>query len=394
MDDEFDYSWKNVFLGLVFIFVIVALIGTSILTFRKAFTATTTVTFVAETAGNALAREADVTMSGVLVGEVRAVRSNRDGTAAEIELALRSDRVSHIPANATARIVPKTLFGERFVEIVPPDQPVGVLTAGAVLLEHSDGSAVDATRMYDVLYDLLDAVPAQDLAVTLGALNQALAGRGDRIGAMIDHLGPMADGINTELPHLEQQLGDLGVTTEAYTDALPDLIDALDTYRTTNSTLIETRPIVDSMLESLTFAASDTRAFLDENGGRIVRIAADTRDTLGLLARYSPSFGCALGYFADLEPRINEFWGEGTGRAGLHLTIELANPRGAYLPNQDETRLFDARGPICYHPIPPSQGNFPQYPGGAINDGAYPAPSRNPGPQHLPALPDPLADPE
>ncbi|GGC63544.1 MCE family protein [Hoyosella rhizosphaerae] len=393
MDDdeiEVEYSLKLILLGLAFVAIVAALIAVCILSFKKQFTPTTTVTFVTETVGNSLSREADVKIGGAVVGEVRDLQLAPDGSV-EIELALRSDRLDFVPANATARIIPKTLFGERYVEIVAPENPVGIIAAGAVIVEHDEGNAIDAARMYDVFFDLLDAVPPQDLAVTLGALNQALSGRGEAIGNMVDRFGPMVEEINSELPNLEQQLRDLGDVTDVYADAVPDLVAALDTYRTTNATLIESRSAVDGMLDSLSLASADMRGFLDTNGERIVRIAADSRETLELLAQYSPMFGCTAQYFADMGPRIDRVFGGGIDRPGLHLTIQLANPRGGYIPNQDEARFFDTRGPICYEPVHPADGNFPQHPGGAFNTGAYAVPSRNPGPQNLQELPSPLA---
>ena len=65
------------------------------------------------------------------------------------------------------------------------------------------------------------------------------------------------------------------------------------------------------------------------------------------------------------------------------------SPRGRYVPNQDEPRFFDTRGPRCYEPVP-EPGIFGGAPGGAIADGSYQPPTRNPGPQYVPTLPNPL----
>lgn len=378
--------------GLAFIALIVAFVLFTTLTFAKVFKPVTHAVVNVETLGNLLQREADVRISGVIVGEVRGTRATPDGRA-EIDIAIDRDKVEYIPANVTAQILPKTLFGERYVELLMPEDPGPPIAAGTVIPEDDAGSAIDASRMYDVFYDLLTAVPPQDLAVTLGSLNQAFSGRGEKIGRMVETFQEMAEGINTELPNLESNIQDFATFADTYSDALPDLIDALDTLRTTNTTIIERRSSIDLMLETLTLAAGDLRSFLDVNGDRIINIAADSRETLELLARYSPAYGCAIGYFADVEPRIDRAFGVGAeDRArGLSVTIQLANPRGKYLPNQDEPRMFDTRGPICYQPVPRSEGKFGQYPGGAINDGAYAPPSRNPGPQNLQELPDPLA---
>ncbi|MBD8507817.1 MCE family protein [Hoyosella sp. G463] len=381
------------FVGLIFLVLILTFVLMTVLIFMKVFKPVTKATVMVETLGNSLSNQADVKINGVDVGEVRSTSISPGGGQAEIEIAIDADRTSYVPENVTARIAPKTLFGERYVALILPENPVGEIQAGAVIPEATQGSVIDASRMYDVFHDLLTAVPPSDLAVTLGALNQAFDDRGDKLGVMIDRFQEMATSINTEQPNLEATVRDFATFADTYSDALPDLINALDTFRTTNQTVIEERSNVDAMLVSLTRSSNQLADFLNTNGGSLITIASDSRETLEMLARYSPAYGCAIGYFADLEPRLDRAFGAGLEDrgTGLSVTVELANPRGRYLPNQDEPRLFDTRGPVCYQPVPPGQGNFGQYPGGAINDGTYPVPSRNPGPQNLQELPDPLA---
>ncbi|WP_278314474.1 MCE family protein [Lolliginicoccus levis] len=380
-------------IGVIFIALILAFVLFTTLTFMKVFKPVAMVTVVVDTLGNSLSEQADVKIKGVNVGEVRSTSIGPDSQA-RIEIAIDADKVSYVPENVTARIAPKTLFGERYVALIMPEVPTGDnIQAGAVIPEATQGSVIDASRMYDVFHDLLTAVPPADLAVTLGSLNQAFSGRGDKLGAMIDRFQEMATSINTEQPNLEATVRDFATFADTYSDALPDLINALDTFRTTNQTIIEERSNVDAMLVSLTRSSNQLADFLNTNGDNIITIAADSRETLEMLARYSPAYGCAIGYFADVEPRLDRAFGAGVAERGqgLNMTVEIANPRGRYLPNQDEPRLFDDRGPVCYQAVPPGQGNFGQYPGGAINDGTYPVPSRNPGPQNVQELPNPLA---
>src|SRR5699024_9668739 len=74
---------------------------------------------------------------------------------------------------------------------------------------------------------------------------------------------------------------------------------------------------------------------------------------------------------------------------GIRVTIEVVNPKGRYVPNQDEPRFFDTRGPRCYEPADPPH-NVGIATGGAVAGGAYQRPTRNRGQRHLPAPPPPL----
>src|SRR5205823_4775726 len=67
---------------------------------------------------------------------------------------------------------------------------------------------------------------------------------------------------------------------------------------------------------------------------------------------------------------------------GSRVSIKFVNPRGRYLPNQDEPRWIDSRGPQCRAPESPGVDSG-QYNGGANNDGSYQPPTRNPGNLHI-----------
>src|SRR3954468_2364609 len=107
--------------GVAFLVVLAALLGLSVAFYNKAFTDVATVTLQTDTAGNQLQEASDVKVRGVLVGEVRAVHADLDG--ATITLGIDPKYLPQIPDNVTARLLPKTLFGERFVSLVPPPSP-------------------------------------------------------------------------------------------------------------------------------------------------------------------------------------------------------------------------------------------------------------------------------
>src|SRR5687767_13369913 len=94
--------------GVVFLVVLAMLIGLSIAMYTKAFTPVTMVELRADRAGNQLSKGADVKLRGLRVGEVRSIESNGEG--AVIQLALNEDLAPLVPADVSARLLPKTLF--------------------------------------------------------------------------------------------------------------------------------------------------------------------------------------------------------------------------------------------------------------------------------------------
>lgn len=370
---------KRVLLGLAFFLVLILFLGWSITSYNKTFKDVVKVSLETDSVGNALPMNADVKVRGMIVGEVRSA-STVDGVVTS-QLAIDPDKAPLIPSNVTARLLPKTLFGERYVSlIVPENDSASPISEGTVLKQDTSGNAIEVGQLLDGLLPLLQAIPPQDLANTLGSLAQGLSGRGEQLGQTIDNLTNIVSGLNTELPNIQQTLVGLADFSQTYADAAPDLVSALDNLRTTGNTVVERQSSLDTLYGSLTSASYTTADFLQTNSENLIGLAANSREALELLAEFSPTFGCTFTYFAEGARRGKVVLGEGDEYPGINVSAPFVNPKGRYLPNQDEPRLFDDRGATCFEPAAPGEF-FPQYPGGSINDGSYQVPTRNPGPQ-------------
>ncbi|MBC2639336.1 MULTISPECIES: MCE family protein [unclassified Rhodococcus (in: high G+C Gram-positive bacteria)] len=381
-------------LGLVFFLVLALFLAFTIGMFNKTFTKVVKVDLLTDTAGNALPPNADVKVRGLIVGEVRSA-STSEGEVT-LALAIQPDKAPLIPSNATARLLPKTLFGERYVSlIVPEGDTAPPIQAGDTLRQDKSGNAVEVGEVLDGLLPLLQAIPPQDLANTLGALSQGLSGRGAELGLTLDRLEEIFGGLNTELPAIQEDLRGLADFSQTYSEAAPELVNALDNLRTTGNTVVEKQGEISTLLASLTGTASSTADLLQTNAESIVSIAADSREALQILGRYSPSFGCTFAGFAKSAPVARELLAPDDPYPGVRASVQFVNPKGRYVPNQDEPRLLDNRGPACYDNVTAPGGKFPQYPGGSsYNDGAYQVPSRNPGPSTIDFLPAPAGVPD
>ncbi|OZD05196.1 mammalian cell entry protein [Rhodococcus sp. 06-235-1A] len=385
---------QNRLLGLGLVVLIVVFVGWSVTSYNKTFKDVVTVSLETDSVGNALPRNADVKVRGMIVGEVRSATTT-DGVVTS-ELAIEPDVAEMIPSNVTARLLPKTLFGERYVALILPDgTPASPITEGTVLKQDRSGNAIEVGQVLDGLLPLLQAVPPQDLSNTLGALAQGLSGRGETIGLTIDRLENIFAGLNTELPAIQEDLRGLADFSQTYADAAPELINALDNLRTTGNTVVEKRPALETLYASLTSASSTTADFLAANSANVIGLAANSREALEVFAEFSPALGCTVAQFAEGARRGKVLLGDGDEYPGINVSMPFVNPKGRYLPNQDEPRLFEQeRGPSCYSSLDRYAGEyFPQYPGGSPNDGSYQVPSRNPGEQDIPVLAAPQLSP-
>lgn len=365
-------------LGVVFLAVMVAFVAVTIGIYRKAFTPAVMVTLQAERIGTQLIAGADVKVRGVRVGEVRSISTTASGASAQ--LALDPDSVKLVPANVTARLLPKTLFGERYVDLAIPAHPAPPISAGSLIPPDRSSSAIEVAQVMDHLLPTLQAVQPAQLASTLGALSQALHGRGKTLGATLVGLDTYLKGVNPAVPAVLASLNDLRPVTDTYSAAAPQLLGGLADLGTTSQTFVYMRDDLRRVLLGVTDASGDLTDFLDENQENLVALSSSARPTLEILARYSPEFPCFFRQMVNGIPRGETVFGKGsTHPEQQRLTIEVSASRGKYVPGVDTPINGDDRGPRCYSQTPTA----PQYaPGGPLKDGARkpPAPSNQPDP--------------
>ncbi|MPY96396.1 MAG: MCE family protein [Actinophytocola sp.] len=362
-------------LGLVFVLLAAGFIAGTIGIYTKAFTDVAMVTLRTEFAGNQMREGADVKIRGMLVGEVRSIASTGDG--ASLDLALKPELIDVIPADVTARLLPKTLFGERYVDLRPPERPSPAsLVAGDVISQDRSRNAIELERVLDGLLPLLQSVEPQKLSSSLNAIATALDGRGEKLGQTLTRVSKMLGEFNPSLPDLKADIASFADVAQTYSDALPDALDAVSYLTTTTRTLAAKRDGLRSLYGSVTGASDDLGGFLAANKANLIRLTARTQSTLDVLARYAPQYPCLMRQFAIQKDNAEIAFGKGAEHPAVsRVKIEMTQSRGAYQPGVDEPRYNDDRGPRCYTPID-QPGHFPQYPSdGPIEDGSSKPPA-------------------
>jgi virulence factor Mce-like protein len=331
--------------GLAFLVVLALLLGLSVALYKKAFTDVAMVTLETDTAGSQLKEASDVKVRGVIVGEVREVQADAEG--ATISLAINPEYLEQIPADVSARLLPKTLFGERFVSLELPEQPAPErLADGDVIGQDRSENAIELQRVIDDTLPLLQAVQPQDLAYTLGAIADALRGRGEVLGDNLVNTGEYFGEINTVLPELQADISHLADFADTYDAAADDLLAVLDNLAVTNTTIVDQ---AEQLRRTFTVGSSfsnETAGFLETNERNLISLAETSRPVLGLFAEYSPMYTCLLDGLARSVPMIGESFGtDGDPALNLNIVVSLP-PRNPYVPG-DQPEYADESGPDC-----------------------------------------------
>ncbi|MBO0816179.1 MAG: MCE family protein, partial [Actinobacteria bacterium] len=292
--------------------------------------------------------------------------------------------VPHIPANVTALMVPTTLFGERYVDLVMPARPAPArLTAGSVIRQDRSANAVELEKVLDNLLPLLQASEPDKLSVFLTALARGLQGHGTELGQTLVAANAYLHDYNRHLPALDTDIQRLAVLARTLNQSAPDLVQALSDFTVTGQTFVAERASVSALYASVTTASQDLQSFLDANSSNIIQLNADSLPSLRILARYSPEFPCVLKDLRNFVPAADKLLGRGTGQPGLHVQMIVVQPLGPhhigrYVAGKDTPVYGDNLGPHCY-PIP--------FPGITLNDGAAPSGSAATAGPRSPASP-------
>jgi virulence factor Mce-like protein len=331
--------------GLAFLVVLALLLGLAVATYQKAFTDVAHVTLETDTAGNQLQETSDVKVRGVIVGEVRDVEATAKG--ATIELALDPDYLDQIPADVSARLLPKTLFGERFVNLEVPDRPSEKrLADGDVIGQDRSANAIELQKVIDDTLPLLQAVQPQDLSYTLGAVADALRGRGKSLGQNLAATGEYFGQVNTVLPQIQADISELADFADTYEGAADDLLAVLDNLSVVNKTLVDQQEQLRRTFTVMDASSNVTASFLKTNEQNLISLAQTSRPVLGVFAKYSPEYPCLLNGLTRFNPMISEaFGGDGDPALNLNITVSLP-PRNPYVPG-DQPAYGAKNGPDC-----------------------------------------------
>lgn len=370
--------------GLVFLIVVALFVALCVGFYRKAFTPVTMVSLHTDQTGNQLRVGADVKVRGMIVGEVRSISSS--GETARLDLALRPESVPDIPANVAARLLPKTLFGERYVALQLPDRETGeTIEGGSVIEQDRSRSAVEVEQVLNNVMPVLRAVQPQKLATTLHSVSSALEGRGEQFGETLVDLNSYLQKMVPSLPDLRESIADFPAVADTYARAAPDVLDAMRDLTTTTRTLVAEQAALRDLFGTLTRSSINLKSFLDANRDNLIRLNAEVQPTLRVLAKYAPEYPCLIKEIVRQIPVADHAYGKGTEHPNVgKVTIEVTSSRGKYKPGVDEPENLDKRGPRCYpRAVPPQR--FPQYPAeGPVRDGSSkPPPGETDNPERF-----------
>lgn len=270
---------------------------------------------------------APVRYHGVEVGRIASVEAG--STESQVRLAIDSAAAKLVPSAVLARVVPRTFFGDIYVELVDPEGDT-TITAGSTLGE-VDTIAVDsgpeAVAMYDVftkMAGVLDDMRPDQLSVALSALSSALDGHGqtigrtiDRFAAVSDTMAPAAADFLDATPQFVEVMRSLSVAT-------PDIVGMVASAAEVSGAIVESRDRLADTFDAATLLAASVDGFTGERRDSMITVTNSVGTILATTAA-NPS-----GLYSTLE-NAESFGNAGarvfsTGRFNITAVPSFADP--------------------------------------------------------------------
>lgn len=321
--------WTGVLaLGLL---MVVAMTAAS---FSGWFRSSVRVVMTSERAGLVMDPGAKVKMRGLLVGRVGDVSSERG--EAVLHLEVDPNYLNYIPANVVAEIDASTAFGAKYVELIYPDEPVAERLQAGQLLQ-SRNVTTEVNTVFQSLTGLLDKIDPSKLNSIISAIAQGVRGQGKEIGEATTATNEVLLALNPRTDTIRGDFRSLKGFSDAYGAAIEDIVQTLDSFSTTASTVSESKSSLDALLVNVIGLGDSGIGLLAPSKDDFVHTVNVLEPTTSVVNKYNPMLTCLLvgakwfidnggadsiggnGYSIELDAALA--WGQDPYRYPDHLPI-------------------------------------------------------------------------
>ncbi len=296
--------------GLVAALIAAAVVALAYMQFRGDFIPRTHLTMLGDRAGLAMNTRDKVTYNGVVIGRVADIEEvTVDGTPkAKFTLDVDPKYIKLIPANVDAHVKATTVFGNKYVSLTSPKDPVSQRISGKDVIA-LQGVTTEFNTLFETVASIGEKVDPVKLNLTLSAAAQALSGLGEKFGASLINGDEILDDLDPRMPQVRYDIQRLGALSEVYANASPELWDALDHVVTTARTVNRQQGDLDAALLAAAGLGNTGADVFGRGGPYLARGAADSVTSSQLLDDYSPEIFCTLRNYHDFKAISDVIYG-------------------------------------------------------------------------------------
>ncbi len=215
---------------------------------------------------------APVRYHGVNVGRIAEIQSGTE--TSRVRLAIDRDALPMIPANVVARIVPRTFFGDIYLQLAdgPHHGDARPLSAGATI---SVDDSADALALYDVftkIVDVFSTLQPEKMQTALTAVSQALRDRGSQIGSTIDNLSAASVTLTPTVTQFLDTTPQFRDVMSALHTATPDILTTLSAATNVSERLADDQAAFGTALGEMAGLGSVLTAFFADHRDQFITV--------------------------------------------------------------------------------------------------------------------------
>ena len=254
------------------------------------------------TCGQGLRVGGDVKTRGVLIGRIDDIQ-RLEGGDCRVELALYPDKVEQVPRNVAAQIRAKTIFGEKWVELLYPDDPVDERIAANQVIEETI-DPLEIETILNVALPILEAIDPEYLAGALEALAGGFVGHEDAAIRGIESGTEAVRVANENTALFKKGLDQLEASGKVFDRVDEDLLSALDRLNTLNRFTTENSALIAENLDKAPALLRELSSLFETRFVDFTRILDRGATVIGILAAQTDDLERLLHQL----PRFNSNW--------------------------------------------------------------------------------------
>lgn len=267
------------------------------------------------TCGQGLREGGDVKTRGVLIGRINGIE-RLDGGECSVSLALFPDKADSVPSNVGAQVRAKTIFGEKWVELLYPDDPnEDPIRPGQKIAETIDPLEIET--ILNTALPILDAIDPEHLAGLLEALAGGFVGHEEAAIRGIESGTEAVRVANENRALFSKGIDQLDESGEVFDEVDSDLLAALDKLDELNRFTTQNSELVAQNLDKAPILLRELSILFETRFVDLTKIVDRGATVIGLVSSQTEDLQRLLNEL----PKFNSNWVRNVSHTCRHRQV-------------------------------------------------------------------------
>jgi phospholipid/cholesterol/gamma-HCH transport system substrate-binding protein len=296
---------------------------------------------------------AEVTYRGVTVGKVGQLTLLDNGV--RVNLKLTNCNSPKIPASAAAQVSNRSVIGEQYVNLIPPNGNGPYLSGGQVIPMNRNKLPVATQVLLTNLNNLANSVDTTKLQIAVSELGKAFNGQGPALGSLLDSTSNLLAAAQQNLPDTLALIKLSDGVLQTQLDEAPAMASWAHSLNLLSQQLKASDPDIRSLLDNGPSDFGVLSKFITDNQTDLGVTFANLASTGQLLVRHLDGIeelfelypALAAGSFSVLHP-------DGVGALGFEVNLNDPPDCGSPSSGRDGYQGTQVRPPSDTSPKAPN----------------------------------------